>query len=204
VARSAKPAHVLQLCFYSEQLGRIQGKLPEHFHVELGTGERETFRTADCAAYFRRARSRFLEALDTEPETYPWPCDHCGLCDFRHLCKQRLRDDSLVLVAGLRRSYVDPLAAAGIPTLAELGRQPVGVEVKGIRAETLYGIRHQAELQLHFRETGEHRVDDLPDEEGRGYRLLPAPNVGDQSTQAPSLSCPRASRQLVIRPSTGN
>jgi predicted RecB family nuclease len=47
LARSAKPAHVLQLCFYSEQLGRIQGRLPERFHVELGTGMRETFRTAD-------------------------------------------------------------------------------------------------------------------------------------------------------------
>jgi len=47
LARSAKPAHVLQLCFYSEQLGRIQGRLPEFFHVELGTGVRETFRTAD-------------------------------------------------------------------------------------------------------------------------------------------------------------
>src|SRR3990170_4268068 len=70
LARSAKPAHVLQLCFYSEQLGRIQGKLPERFHVELGTGERETFRTADHMAHFRRSRERFLEALDTSPATY--------------------------------------------------------------------------------------------------------------------------------------
>ena len=51
--------------------------------------------------------------------------------------------------------------------------------VDGIRPETLEGIRRQAELQLHFRETGEHRVDDLPDEEDRGYRLLPAPDFGD-------------------------
>ena len=48
-----------------------------------------------------------------------------------------------------------------------------------MRAETLEGIRHQAELQLHFRETGEHRVDHLPDEEGRGFRLLPEPDFGD-------------------------
>ena len=184
LARSAKPAHVLQLCFYSEQLGRIQGRLPERFHVELGTGERETFRLADHMAYYRRARGRFLAALEGEaslaPTTYPWPCDHCGLCDFRHLCKQRLRDDdNLVLVAGLRRSHVDPLAAAGIPTLAELGRQPAGLAVDGMRTETLEGIRHQASLQLHFRETGDHRVDHLPDEEGRGFRLLPEPDFGD-------------------------
>ncbi len=180
LARSAKPAHVLQLCFYSEQLGRIQGQLPEYFHVELGTGERETFRLADHMAYFRRARERFLGALETEPETYPWPCDHCGLCDFRNLCKQRLRDDdNLVLVAGLRRSQAEDLVEHGIPTLAALGTKPPGLEVDGMRSETLAGIRHQAELQLHFRETGEHRVDHLPDEEGRGFRLLPEPDFGD-------------------------
>ena len=180
LARSAKPAHVLQLCFYSEQLGRIQGKLPEHFHVELGTGERETFRTAEYMAYFRRTRERFLGALETEPETYPWPCDHCGLCDFRNLCKQQLRDDdNLVLVAGLRRSYADILSQHEIPTLEALGRQARGLEVDGMRAETLETIRHQAELQLHYRETGEHRVDHLPDEEGRGFRLLPEPSFGD-------------------------
>ena len=180
LARSAKPAHVLQLCFYSEQLGRIQGKLPERFHVELGSGERETFRTAEYMAYFRRTRERFLGALETEPETYPWPCDHCGLCDFRNLCKQQLRDDdNLVLVAGLRRSQAEDLAEHGIPTLAALGRPGSRARVDGMRTETLEGIRHQAELQLHFRETGEHRVDHLPDEEGRGFRLLPEPDFGD-------------------------
>src|SRR5687768_5053216 len=53
LARSAKPLHVMQLCFYAEQLERIQGRLPEHVHVELGTGERETLRTADFIAFFR-------------------------------------------------------------------------------------------------------------------------------------------------------
>ena len=131
-------------------------------------------------AYFRRTRERFLGALETEPETYPWPCDHCGLCDFRNLCKQQLRDDdNLVLVAGLRRSQAEDLAEHGIPTLAALGRQARGLEVDGMRTETLEGIRHQAELQLHYRETGEHRVDHLPDEEGRGFRLLPEPDFGD-------------------------
>src|SRR5262249_33141054 len=38
LARSAKPLHVIQLCFYAEQLGRIQERLPEHVHVELGSG----------------------------------------------------------------------------------------------------------------------------------------------------------------------
>jgi uncharacterized protein len=88
-------------------------------------------------------------------------------------------DDNLVLVAGLRRSQADHLAERSIPTLAALGRQPAGLEVEGMRTETLEGIRHQAELQLFFRERGEHRVDLLPDEEERGLRLLPEPDFGD-------------------------
>jgi uncharacterized protein len=180
LARSAKPAHVLQLCFYSEQVGRIQGRLPERFHVELGSGVRETLRTADHMAHYRQARRRLLQAIDGSPDTYPWPCDRCGLCDFRHLCKQQLRnDDNLVLVAGLRRGWAEGLAEHGIPTLEALGRQAPGLAVDGLRPESLEGVRHQAELQLHHRETGEHRVDLLPDEVGRGFGLLPAPDHGD-------------------------
>ena len=87
LARSAKPAHVLQLCFYAEQVARIQGAPVEHVHVENGRGERETFRVAELEAYYRRIRARFLDALASEPETYGWPCDHCGICDFRLLCR---------------------------------------------------------------------------------------------------------------------
>ncbi len=57
LARSAKPLHAIQLCFYAEQLERIQGRLPEHVHVELGSGERATLRTAEFIAFFRRSAS---------------------------------------------------------------------------------------------------------------------------------------------------
>ena len=64
LARSAKPLHAIQLCFYAEQLERIQGRLPEHVHVELGSGERATLRTADFIAFFRRSRERLLAAIE--------------------------------------------------------------------------------------------------------------------------------------------
>ena len=104
LARSAKPAHVLQLCFYAEQVARIQGAPVERIHVENGRGERETLRVAEFEAYYRRVRERFLAALDRRDDTYPWPCDHCGICDFRRLCREQLDDDDhLMLVAGMRR-----------------------------------------------------------------------------------------------------
>ena len=114
LARSAKPLHVIQLCFYAEQLERIQGRLPEHVHVELGSGERETLRTADFIAFFRRSRERLLAALaaETAPETWPWPVYHCTICDFRHLCRdQRIEEDHPIIVAGLGRLHAERLAA---------------------------------------------------------------------------------------------
>ena len=122
LARSAKPAHVLQLCFYAEQVARIQGAPVERIHVENGRGERETFRVAEFEAYHRRVRERFLAALDRRDDTYPWPCDHCGICDFRRLCRERLVDDDhLMLVAGMRRGWAERLIETGVGTLEALG-----------------------------------------------------------------------------------
>ena len=46
LARHAKPAYILQLCFYSEQLARIQGREPAHIHVLLGNQEQATLHAA--------------------------------------------------------------------------------------------------------------------------------------------------------------
>ena len=50
LARSAKPAHVLQLLFYAEVVERLQGAPVERVHVENGRGERESFRVAELHA----------------------------------------------------------------------------------------------------------------------------------------------------------
>ena len=179
LARSAKPAHVLQLCFYAEQVARIQAARVEHVHVENGRGERETFRVAEFESYYRRVRDRFLAALEREPDTYGWPCDHCGICDFRRLCwHQRVDDDHLTLVAGMRRGWAESLEVEGITTLAELGSLDVPAP-DGIRAESFETVRHQAELQLRGRTTGTSIWELLPDEPERGFRLLPEPDEGD-------------------------
>src|SRR5213075_3286991 len=64
LARRARPAHVLQLCFYTAQLARIQGRRPEAMHVVNGLGERETLRPEDFDAYYRRLEARFLAAVE--------------------------------------------------------------------------------------------------------------------------------------------
>jgi uncharacterized protein len=180
LARAAKPEHLLQLCFYAERLEGLQGRLPEQVHVETGSGRRQSFRTAEFLAYYRRVRARFVTAVEERPATYPWPCEHCPVCAWRRECHGRLvQDDHLVLVAGLPRSLVDRFTAAGLTTLAALGEAERGTRVEGVRPESFAALRHQAELQLHRRRSGEHRVDLLPVEEGRGFLLLPEPTEGD-------------------------
>ena len=184
LARSAKPAHVLQLLFYAEQVARISGRPVEHVHVENGLGERETFRVVEFEAYYRRVRERFLAAIADEPPTYGWPMSHCGICDFRHMCwQQRVDDDHLSLVAGLRRANAETLIATGITTLEQLGDLAPATLASRLppdaNADSFEGSRHQAELQLRGRREDRYLFELLPDEEERGFRLLPAPDAGD-------------------------
>jgi uncharacterized protein len=69
LARHGKPEHILQLCFYSEQIGRITSRCPDRLHIELGSGERESYRVLDFIAYYRRVRDRFLAAVHGRPAT---------------------------------------------------------------------------------------------------------------------------------------
>ena len=196
LARTAKPAHVLQLLFYAEQVARISGRPVEHVHVENGLGERETFRVVEFDAYYRRVRKRFLDALEAGKETYGWPCGHCGICDFRQMCwQQRVDDDHLTLVAGMRRVQAETLMEAGVSTLEALGdlrprdleawlkpgtaTSAESLETVRRQAESLEAVRHQAELQLRGRREERHLFELLPDQEDRGFRLLPEPDAGD-------------------------
>jgi predicted RecB family nuclease len=180
LARRARPGHVLQLAFYTEQIARLQGEMPAAMHVINGLGERETFRPGDYLAYYRRLKDRFCAVVASDATTYPFPVEHCGLCDFLALCQRRWEeDDHLVLVAGMSRLQVERLTAGGIETLEALGFAPPDTRISKIRPRTFETLRHQAELQLHRRRSEHHRVDLLPLEPERGFALLPEPNPGD-------------------------
>jgi len=180
LARATHPEHLLQLCFYAEQLARIQGRLPERVHVEPGSGKRESFRTADYMAYFRRVRGRFLAAIAAGNPAYPWPCDHCSICRWRRECHAKLtEDDSPMLVAGMTRAVADALAKASITTLAGLAGLRRDTDVEGINPARLEAVRHQAALQFEYLGTQKHRISLLPETAGRGFHLLPRPSPGD-------------------------
>ena len=180
LARRAKPAHLLQLCFYTEQLARIQARRPDRMHVVNGLGERETFRPEDFLAYYRRIKRRFLDAVERAHATYPYPVDHCSLCEFLERCREQWeRDDHLSLVAGIARAQVERLIDADISTLAALAAMPPEARVAKLRPQTLNKLREQAALQVRRRQTGELAHEILPSQPERGFALLPEPSPGD-------------------------
>jgi predicted RecB family nuclease len=180
LARHPKPYHVLQLCFYSEQVGRLQGLEPARMHLALGSGYTETYRPADFAAYYRRVRSRFLDFVGSGPPTEPYPVAHCGLCGFKPLCDAHWdRVDHLVRVARIRRDQIARLGEAGITTLEGLGLADPEFRVPQMPPSTFEALRDQASLQLHYRRTGRLAYRLLEPETERGFGLLPEPSSGD-------------------------
>jgi predicted RecB family nuclease len=180
LARTSKPAHILQLCFYTEQVARVTGREPAFMHVVLGSGLRDSYRPGDFRAYYRRVRQRFLEFVADSPETYPLPVSHCSICDFRERCRaQWERDDHLTLVARLRRDQVPRFEQAGIGTLAELAAAQPDAEIPRMTPSTFEALRDQAALQHSTRITGRHAYHLLEPAPKRGFELLPKPSPGD-------------------------
>jgi predicted RecB family nuclease len=180
LARHAKPAYILQLCFYSERIGAVQGLAPAQMHVLLGNLTQESFRPEEFGAYYRRVCRRVEAFVANPPETEPYPCEQCGICDFKPLCDERWDAvDHLCRVAGIQRGQIDRLGAAGITTLADLGNASTEPVPNRIAADTFEKLRGQAELQLAARLTGHDDYVLLQSRADSGFALLPDPSAAD-------------------------
>lgn len=194
LAQVPRGTALLQLCVYTELVGRLQGRVPDDMVVVSPAGARAAdgdgvpvataFRTADFAAYFRRLRRRLESFVQEAPldAAYPEPCDECDLCSWWSRCEARRReDDHLSFVAGMTRRDQSLLEGAGIGSLARLGRLPLPMveRPRKLHAPTLERLQHQARLQLAAREGGP--VFELlrPVLPGKGLTRLPEPSPGD-------------------------
>ncbi|SHF45408.1 uncharacterized protein SAMN05444279_1512 [Ruegeria intermedia] len=175
--RKPAPGHVLQLVLYSDLLAQVQGIVPDRAHVQLGNGQRFSFRLSEYAAYARAARQR-LERFVADPQpTRPVPCKTCGLCRWREHCQQVWEnEDSLFQVANITRPQVQRLEAAGITTMAALAERTE--RVPRIAGPTLDKLVTQARLQQ-ARKSGPPKAELRPPVAGKGFDLLPRPQAGD-------------------------
>lgn len=180
LARSAKPAAVLQLAWYAGEVAAVQGRQPGRVHVVLGTREVETYRPADVDAYLRTAQRRLQRHVEERPDTYPWPCEHCSRCEFTSVCRQQwVDDDHLTRVASIRRDQIRKLGTVDVTTLTALAEAPGDLRVRRLAPDTLEALHDQAGLQLHRYLENEILVHLLEPEEKRGLGLLPEPSPGD-------------------------
>jgi predicted RecB family nuclease len=184
LARSTKATALIQLCFYSDLLARIQGTEPQWMHVVLGgTSGTERFQVQRYIAYFRKVRSEYETAWKTETDTYPEPVEHCEVCSWFPLCDTRRRaDDHLSFVAGISRNQRKALVGRGVSTVAGLAKftLPPKPKIERIGATALLRIREQARLQVQGREEGR-LIYELLDgvEDGNGLAALPSPSSAD-------------------------
>jgi predicted RecB family nuclease len=184
LARSTKATALIQLCFYSDLLSRIQGVVPLQMHVVLGgTAAPERFPVQRYIAYFRKVRGEFEKAWRLETRTYPEPTEHCDVCSWFSLCDARRRaDDHASLVAGISRNQRKALAERNVSTVVGLAKLalPARPKIERIGDAALLRIREQARLQVQGREEGRliyELLDGVRDEDG--LAALPAPSSAD-------------------------
>ncbi len=211
LARRVKAGALLQMCHYSEHVARLQGTDPQHMHVITGDGEQHTEKVRDYAAYYRTLKKRFEAIIDeatatnaATADTYPDPVDHCGVCRWADVCKQRRRDDDhLSLVAGMRSDHARKFQVAGITTRTELAALDADTPIPGVGALSLERLRTQANLQVRGEDQRPQLYELLPPEPPpsqpneellnafaadnaelptwpkRGFAALPEPSPGD-------------------------
>lgn len=176
--RKPDPKHILQLVLYSDLLAKVQGAEPEQAHIELGNGERFSFRLKEYSAYARHARAQLEEFVANPPATASEPVKHCVLCRWRDVCQHEWEAaDSLALVAGISRSQRSKLIAAGISTMTALGQRTK--RVAHLAEATLQKLTIQARLQSARRAGGPPSYELKPLNPHRGLFLLPKPDAGD-------------------------
>ena len=181
LSRVAEPKHIIQLCFYSELLSKLQGTIPTKMHLVLGDNRQETFAVTDYLYYYQNAKKRFQEYIEKKPQnSYPEPCNACPLCSWKDHCTEVwAKDDHLSIVANIQKTQIQKLKNVGIDTLEKLANIPEIIKVEELNTEVFQRLKNQASLQYHKRITGENKYDILPDNPGKGFNRIPLDNQGD-------------------------
>lgn len=187
LARQAKPAALLQLGAYADQLRSNGLPVANTVSLLLGNGERADFRAADVMPAFAERRTRLRELLDTHiSDGLPvrWGDDAvvaCGRCpECEHAAESA--DDPL-LVAGLRMDQRRKLREVGITTLADLAASAMAAPAR-IAPATFDKLRNQARLQWEYRQElladpEAPMLHALTQDAAETLARLPAPSDGD-------------------------
>ncbi|MDV3307746.1 MAG: TM0106 family RecB-like putative nuclease, partial [Cyclobacteriaceae bacterium] len=188
LSRNTKTTTIIQLCFYSDLLEKIQEASPRDFHVVMpGDSPEQPFQIenytlTDFKAYYGFIKSRFIEAMKTSPiATYPDEVPHCAICNWWSMCDTRRRaDDHLCLVAGIHKSQIEELKKQDLTTLKLFALANDIKRPERGNYEILRKRQRQAKIQLDGRQTDNLIHQPIfPIEEKLGFNRLPEPSPGD-------------------------
>lgn len=176
-----KAAFIVQLCVYADLVASVQGTLPRTIHALFGDGHDAAYPTERFIAYVRAARARFEAAVGgLDVALVPDRHGACGTCAWQATCEDvRRADDSLSLVAHIRRAQIGRLREDGITTVASLAVTSEAQRPQRMPSTTFEKLRRQARLQVQQRSTGEPTYELLPPAEHGGFTLLPPPTEHD-------------------------
>lgn len=183
LAQNTKAATILQLCFYTDVVGKLQNAMPAQMYV-VKPGEAfptEAYSFAHFQAYYRLTRKNF-EAVMEGPAltTYPAQVEHCHICKWWKVCDQKRHDDDhLSLVAGIRSLHISELQKQKIDTLEKFALATTIEKTERGNKETFIRKQLQAKIQLEGRIQQALKHDLLPAEPARGLHRLPEPDKGD-------------------------
>jgi predicted RecB family nuclease len=188
LSTNTKTTTIIQSCFYTDLLEKIQEAIPQKFHVVVPGDisdkpfKVEEYSISEFKAYYNFVKNRFSELMENSPlPTYPDEVEHCSICNWWSDCdKKRRADDHLCLVAGIRKSQIEELKKQDIATLKSFALAEKLNKPERGNFEILVIKQLQAKIQLEGRvaETLIHKPI-LPAEENRGFNRLPEPSPGD-------------------------
>jgi predicted RecB family nuclease len=191
LARSVQPSAVLQTMLYRDALAAAGVPVAEDVRLHLGDGRVLDVPARSADAWARRQLADLADLLADLPgrgaldPRFTAAVAWCSACDDASPCgQQRLAQDHLGFVAGMRRDQARKLAAAGITTTAALAAAEA--PVPGLATAALEQLRTQARLQVQARATGvvpvqvrRHPARVAPRAVRPGLWLLPEPDPGD-------------------------
>lgn len=184
LARTVKPAAVLQLASYADQLLSQGVPVSATTRVHLGDGTISEQETGSSIAVYREHRAHveaLLDAHQASDEAVAWGDDRyiaCLRCDYCNEAIEAARD--VQLVWGMRAPQRTLLRAAGLYTLADLAEAER--PVPKVRPALWRKLQAQAQLQLRqeaAEEAGEepHVFSEVYSH--AGLDALPEPDAGD-------------------------
>ncbi len=183
LARSAKPAALLQLGAYADQVARLGLPLSSTVSLLLGSGDCAEFPVSDVLPVFIERRERLRELLNSHRTTnspVEWGDDRliaCGTC--AECVAAAERHDDVILVAGLRADQRRRLRLAGMKSIGDLASATAKPD--GMARSTFEKLRAQAALQWkQMQAVDSDPIDyELTATAPKMLALLPAPSEGD-------------------------